>query len=135
MIATIDPQWVVDRIPYVDDFGPCAALGVLSGDKIICGVVYNEYHMDYRTMQISIAADSPMWARKETIRDLLAYPFWQLDINLLWTSTPLFNKRALKANRHIGFVHEATLSHRYGQGNHADIAAMTKHEYMKIYKE
>ena len=133
MIVSIDPQWVVDRIPYVDDFGPSVALGVVSNNRLICGVVYNDYYPQYRTMQVSIAADSPMWARRGNIAGLLAYPFLQLDINLLWTSTPVFNVKALKANRHIGFRYETTLEDRYGPGLHMDIARMKKSEYLEIY--
>jgi RimJ/RimL family protein N-acetyltransferase len=128
-------EWVGLNIPHVGTagFGPCTALGVVSSGKLIAGVVYHDYQPSCGTIQLSMAAVSPMWARRETIRDLLAYPFHQLGVYVVWTATPRDNEAALKVNLHIGFTKEAVLGHRFGPKRHAVICRMDKPVYIKRY--
>lgn len=128
-------QWVASRIPHVGGkgFGPCAAIGVLSKDKLIAGMVYHDYQPDFETIQLSMAADSPMWARREICRGLLAYPFHQLGCFKVWTATPLDNEAALKVNIHCGFKREAVLGHHFGRKRHAVICRLLLPEFNKIY--
>lgn len=127
-------RWVVDHIPHVDDFGPCVAIGVINGPKMLAGVVYHDYQPDCRTIQLSMAAASPMWARREIIRDLLEYPFKQLKVFKVWTGTPADNERALKVNKHIGFKQEAILAHHFGPKRHGIVCRMLAPDYFRIYK-
>lgn len=127
-------EWVASLIDYVDDFGTCEALGVLSREgTLIAGVVYSEYQPRYGTIQISIASVSPMWARRENIRELLAYPFDQLGVYKAWTTVPIDNEASRKATKHIGFRQEAILAHQYGPKRHAIIHRMTKPDFRRMY--
>ena len=127
-------EWVADRIPHVRDFGECAAIGVVT-DRLIAGVVYNEFYPEYGTVQLSMAADSSRWARRETIAGLLAYPFLQMNVYKVWTATPLDNGMALRVNEKIGFKQEATLAHHFGRKRHAVIRRMFKPQFLKLYGE
>jgi len=129
-------SWVADRIPHVrgGSFGPCSAIGVVSGDKLLAGIVYHDYQPDHRTIQLSMAADNPMWARRSIIAGLLHYPFEQLDCYKVWTSTPLDNDAALKVNIHIGFKREAVLAHHYGLKRHAVVCRLLNPDYQRLYK-
>lgn len=134
VLYDLDPQWVADRIPLVDDFGPCVALGVVSGERILAGVVYHDFQSKFATIQVSIAADSPMWARPRIIKELLAYPFYQARVNVVWSATPISNNLAIKVNKHLGFKKEAILEHRFGWNEHAYMARMTVGEYRTLYE-
>lgn len=126
-------DWVVERIPHVDDFGPCVGIGVVNGAKMLAGVVYHDYQPDNRTIQLSMAADSPMWARRKIIAGLLQYPFEQLKVFKVWTGTPADNERALKVNKHIGFKQEAILAHHFGPKRHGIVCRMLEPDYFRIY--
>lgn len=128
-------SWVAERIPVVagGDFGKCEALGVMT-DKLIAGVVYHDYQPAYRTIQMSMASISPMWARKDIIRALLAYPFRQLDCFKVYVAVELQNTHALKTNRHIGFKQEATLAHQFGPKRHAVMMRMLQPDFAKRYE-
>lgn len=86
-VAT-DPQtaetigrWVAKRIPAMQGatFGPCAAMGVLDARSIpIAGVVFHEYLPGYKSISMSIAADSPKWLSRSIISGILSYPFGTL---------------------------------------------------------
>lgn len=128
------PEWVAERIPHVSDFGPCAGLGVVSDSgKVMAGVVYNNWMPEFGTIELSMAADSPMWARKVTIAGLLAYPFVQLGAFKVWTATPIGNEAALRVNEKIGFKQEAILAHHFGEGTHCVIRRMLRPQYFAKY--
>lgn len=124
-------KWVAERIPHVTDFGPCAALGVVT-DRLIAGIVFHDYQPECKTIQLSMAADSPTWASKEIIKELLSYPFNQLGVQKVWTATPHTNERAIKVNKKIGFKQEAVLARHFGD-RHAVICRMFKRDYERLF--
>lgn len=129
-------QWVAARIDHAArGFGPCTALGVMSGHRLICGCVYHDWHPDFGTIQLSIAASSPMWARRPIIAGLLAYPFAQIGARLVWSAIPADNRRSLRVCEHVGFKREAILTERFGRGRHATVWFMKRHTYRKLYED
>ena len=94
---------VLDMDPA--DFGPCSACGVVVGDRLVAGVVYNEYRQMKAgsSMQASIASTTPRWATKRVLRDLFAYPFVQIGVTRLWASTSRRNKRTKEFLHRLGF--------------------------------
>lgn len=137
--------WVAARIPYVDDFGPCRAVGVVGAGKLLAGVVFHDYHpsedflhendLAAGTMQISMAAESPLWARKSTIGQILQYPFEGLDCYRVWTATPIDNTMALRVNEHIGFTREAVCHSAFGRGRHGVLMRLLRPDYDKLFRE
>jgi len=125
--------WVADHIPHVTEFGPCAAIGIVSRETLIAGVVYHDFQPAFRTIQLSMAAVSPMWARRENIAGLLHYPFRQLGAFKVWTMTPFDNQPALKVNLHIGFKREAILAHQFGPKRHGIVCRMLEPDYERLY--
>lgn len=128
-------RWVIGHIPHMrgGDFGPCAAIGVASKNKLLAGIVYHDYQPDFRTIQLSMASEGPMWARRSTIAALLHYPFEQLGVYKVWTLTPIDNEAALRVNQHIGFKKEATLAHQFGPKRHGVVCRLTKQDYNRKY--
>lgn len=130
-------KWVAARIPHMHggSFGPCVAIGVGSVERgtLYAGVVYHEYQKPLQNVQLSMAADSPLWATKATIRALLHYPFKQLGVWMVWTMTPIENVRALKVNEHIGFKRKPIVPHVYGPKKHGVICQMLAPDYARVY--
>tara|TARA_Y100001973_G_C5203922_1_gene339935 strand:+ start:3665 stop:4093 length:429 start_codon:yes stop_codon:yes gene_type:complete len=129
-------EWVFENIPHLGngDFGPCAAIGVLSKKhEIVAGVVYHDYQPDYLTIQLSMASVTPFWAKPDNIKGLLTYPFHQLGVNKIWTATPHESERVIKFNRHLGFTQEAVLAHHFGPKRHAVICRMLKPDFTRKY--
>jgi RimJ/RimL family protein N-acetyltransferase len=129
-------DWVAARIPDMpSDFGKCVSIGVLDGkgERILAGMVYNQYREKYGTIQASIASVSPLWATRGTIRALLHYPFMQLGCFKVWACVAVKNTRCCKCLEHIGYKREATLAHHLGKGNHALIYRLLRPEYVRNY--
>jgi len=127
--------WLIDRIPEAREgsFWPCTTIGVMVGDHLVAGVVFHDWKPQFGTMELSMAADSPIWARRKIIKSLLRYPFEQMGANKLFTVTPHENEAALKVNKHIGFVREAVLAHHLGPKRHAVVNRMLKADYDRLY--
>ena len=128
-------EWVSQQIPEVNNgFQDATAIGVISQGKLIAGVVYNEWQPEYKTIQLNIAATSPMWARKEVIRGLLAYPFCQVNVFKCWLTIPSDNKKSLKMTDHVGFTKEGIMAHQFGKKRHAVIKRMFKPDYERMWR-
>lgn len=128
-------EWVAKRIDFAPtvDFGPCAAIGVVKNNRILAGVVYHDLQLDFDTIQLSMAADSPLWARRSLIAGLLSYPFKQLKVYKAWIATPLASEHALRTFYKIGFKREAVLAHHFGPKNHCVMARMLAPEFDNLY--
>ena len=128
-------KWVGDRIDHADNFDPCIAIGVVSTDgRLIAGIVYNGYQPDFGTIEVSIAAISPMWARRKTIAELLRYPFEQLGCYRVYNIVPADNAAAIAVSAHIGFTREAILAAGFGKGRNAVLSRMLFPEYKRLYQ-
>ena len=127
-------QWVAHLIPHmVNGFGSCTAIGYTSGDRLIAGFVYHDYHAAFGTIQLSMAAISPMWAKREVIAEVLQYPFEQLKVYKVFTVMPVDNTKAIKVNAHIGFIQEAILAHQFGRKRHATMMRMLRPDYNRLF--
>lgn len=110
-------KWVADRTPRRNsEFTNYVAIGIAKNGKIIAGVVYSNHYPEFKNIELSMAAESPMWATKDIIASLLRYPFIQLGCNRITTCTSSRNKRALRFNYGVGFRREGVI--RRGYGNH-----------------
>jgi RimJ/RimL family protein N-acetyltransferase len=128
-------KWVCDRIPHVSSFGPCTALGVVNSEgKPVAGIVFHDYLPACGTIQLSMAAETPRWATRRIVKELLSYPFNQLKVRKVWTATPLKNQRAIKFNKGIGFKQEAVLANHFGD-DHAVICRMFRKQFEQNFKE
>ena len=125
---------VVDRIKDLHRLDRYVAIGVINGSNLIAGVVYHDYQPESRNIQMSMAAISPMWAKKETIGKLLQYPFDQLNCFKIFLNIGIDNVKALKTMKHIGFIQEAILQHVHGKDQHCAILGMLKSDYQRKFK-
>jgi len=127
--------WVASKLEHVDEFDQCTAIGITSGEELIAGCVYTRHQKKFRTVEMSIASTSPMWAKKENIAGLLKYPFEQLDVFKAYAVIMQSNEKALKTIAHIGFRREAILAHQFGKKQHAVVLRMLRPDYDRLYGE
>jgi RimJ/RimL family protein N-acetyltransferase len=128
--------WVARKLGYDDAefFGPCVAMAVAdSDDQPLAGVVFSGYRDIYKSIEISIAAESPRWATRGIIHALLSYPFDQLGCERVHVTIPLRNKRAQRFCKGIGFVQEGVMRRGFGL-DHAVVMSMLRHEFARLFK-
>jgi RimJ/RimL family protein N-acetyltransferase len=104
-------EFVRPHVPHAGttDFGPCTAFGIIRKDKLVGGVVFN----NFRKFDIHMAAtfEGSGWAMSRAeLRTLCDYTFNQLGVARVTAVTGRKNKRARKALEIIGFTLEGNLA-------------------------
>lgn len=85
-----------------------SAVGVVAKGKIIAGMAVHTFLPHYKSCEITFAADSPLWATKQTIRALLKWPFEQLGCERLTCVIASSNRSAIRINEGLGFKLEGS---------------------------
>lgn len=107
--------YVAHRIPGIEDFGPCSALGVVDEtNRLIGGVVYHDYQPQWGNIQVSFASDRSDWLTVRLIRAIMAYPFDQLGVNRITSLTPKRNRQARQFLQKFGFRLEGNIRKGFG---------------------
>lgn len=107
--------WTKARIGHCNDWGPYAAIGVAdSGENLIAGVVYNNWHPHYKSIEISTASDSRRWLTKSLITGIFAYPFMQLGCQRVTAATPRNAHTARQFLETFGFQPEGIVRLGFG---------------------
>lgn len=127
--------WAARRIPHVESFGPCWACGVVRRRSLAAVVVFHTFDPLTGTVQVSMAADDPRWATRQTIGAILRIGFDRLGAPMrkVYAATPSTNKRAQGALERIGFTREGTLRHHYGPRVHGVCYGMMRDEFERRY--
>jgi len=131
-------RWAGRRIPTIgeDGFAAAWAVGVVRRQTLAAVVVFHDWQPKAGTVQLSAAADTPLWATRAVVGAILGIAFrgrLGADIFKVWTATPAANERALRFNEGIGMKREATLRHHFGLRQHAVICSMLAPEWAKRY--
>jgi RimJ/RimL family protein N-acetyltransferase len=114
-------EWVRLRIPDpVDDWGPCRAIGIVAGDELIAGVVYNNFR--WPNIEASIASTTPAWCSRRNLAALFAFPFGQLQVRRMGALTAAPNVAVRAFLLRLGFRQEgvARQALRTAEGGVAD---------------
>lgn len=128
-------EWVARRIAIpgitgAADFIPYEALCVLADERLVAVVLYHAYQPSRRTIEMTIAADSPLWATRRTILALLEYPFEQLQVNRIGAGVSHRNPRAIRLDKGVGFREEGVLRDAFGPGHHMVVLRMLRADYI-----
>lgn len=124
-------KWVLDQLPWINDFGLCNSLAVVRDSKLIAAAVYNNYvHYD---CQLTFASIEPRWASRQVVRQVLGFPFYELGTLRISTLTDADNHKAINLNLKLGFQKEGVLrcGSPMGNGNNGVICGLTKDDFIR----
>lgn len=124
-----------DRLPFVKNWGPCVALGVVRGPSLIGGVVFSNHHPEAKDLEMSMAFDTAAWWRPRTMARILAYPFVQLGCERLTLRIGKSNKAARTAALKTGFKLEGVRRRAHDGRQDQIIYGLLKGECRFVKKE
>lgn len=96
-------DWAGKRLG-IKDWGPCSTIGVIRGFEIVAVAVYNNYI--WPNIEASIVSTDRRWATPDVIRVLMRYPFVQLGVKRLTSTTAETNQPARAFLCRLGFRQE-----------------------------
>ena len=97
-------EWVCQQMGATYNPDACVAIGRVDGDRVIGGVVYDDYNGSSICMH---CAGEGGWLTKELLRAVFGYPFTQLKVKKVIGFVDSTNKAAMRLNEHLGFTLEA----------------------------
>lgn len=113
-----------------EKFKNCPAIGVVSENRLICGVVYGDYCVDAQgsplSMQMSIASTDRRWCTKKNINAFFSYPFIQLRLKRVWTQCSINERDTIMFNKRLGFKPEGIHKKAWPMGGDAVSFGMLK---------
>jgi RimJ/RimL family protein N-acetyltransferase len=102
-------------------------IGVMHGDaELVAVAVYSERRG--ANIEMSIAADTPRWATRHVIGQLLSYPFTVFGCRRITAVVREDNARSRRLVGGMGFKHEGTMRDAF-EGADAMIFGLTKHDW------
>lgn len=107
----LDSDWQV--IGLIDDH-----------EDVKCVCVYHDYRE--KSMEMTIAADTPKWATRGNIRAFLHYPFCQQGVNHVRAVVHCKNHRSRRLVSGLGFKLEGVLRHAAKDGKNLMLYGMVR---------
>lgn len=126
-------EWVSLRLFGIhNQFNPCRALGVMRNNKIIAGVVYNNYQTDNKgnplLIEMTIASIDKRWATRYNLGVLFGYPFAQLGLERVQALCSANNEGVQMFLEKVGFTREGLHRKAYTDGGDCVSYGMLRHE-------
>ena len=122
-------QWVSRQLFGEDDAfdEKSRAIGVIYGEELIAGVIYNNY-VPGITIEMSIASIDNRWATRHNLRAFFTYPFIKLGLERVQTLCSATEGDIVAFNKRLGFVEEGYHRKAWHTGGDAISFGMLKDE-------
>lgn len=125
-------EWVSLNLGSKNMFGKARGLAVVKDNKVIAGVVYNNYTTDINNnplnIEMSIFSIDKSWATRQNLKELFAYPFIQLGLKRV-TATSSVNAEGVNIFlQKLGFTREGLHRNAYVDGSDAYSWGLLKQE-------
>lgn len=85
----------------IADWGPCSAIGVLRNHELVAAAVFNRFV--WPNIEISFVTTDRRWATPQAVKAIMVYPFLQLGVKRLTSTTEASNQRAIAFLCRMGF--------------------------------
>jgi len=127
-------QWCQMRLKTNGSFGlDAVSMGVADEkDNLLCVTVFDNFRKGRNgqalNIECAIAADSPRWANRGTIRAILHYPFCQLKVQRMTLFVAESNARSFKLTQGLGFKVEGMIREALEGGENLHVLGMLREE-------
>src|SRR6267378_1398954 len=126
-------DWCASRLGHGCSFQMGSiAIGVADEGNLLAVAAFDNFRRAPSgaalNIECSIAADSPRWITRSTVRAILSYPFCQLGVQRVTAFVQEKNKRSIKFLNGIGFVREGFIRSSVEDGSGIYITGMLREE-------
>ena len=106
--------WVADQVEQTSSWGDFYAMGAEANGEIVSGVVFNNFNESNSTCHIAVSKPNRLFL--ELLDHAYSYAFGQCGLKRLTGLVAADNHKALKLDKHIGFVEEGVMAKAGRQG-------------------
>lgn len=108
------------------------AMGIARDNELLAVVAFDNFRRSPTgnpvSIECSIAAASPRWASKGTIRAILNYPFCQLGVQRVTALVQETNTRSVRMLDRLGFVREGYVRQAFEDGSSMIVTGILREE-------
>jgi RimJ/RimL family protein N-acetyltransferase len=116
-LTPIIGNWVGERVTSTGEIsftGEYEAIGVFDESEIVAGFIFHEWNPTYKTISMSLAANSPKWGSRRNIEGILRYPFIELGVQRITVTINENNHASIRLAEGVGFKREAVIERGAG---------------------
>ena len=106
--------WVADQVDQTSSWGDLYAMGAEANGQIVSGVVFNNFNESNSTCHIAVSKPNRLFL--ELLDHAYSYAFGQCKLKRLTGLVASDNHKALRLDKHIGFVEEGVMAKAGRQG-------------------
>ncbi len=106
--------WVADQVDQTSSWGDFYAMGAEANGQIVSGVVFNNFNESNSTCHIAVSKPNRLFL--ELLDHAYSYAFGQCKLKRLTGLVASDNHKALRLDKHIGFVEEGVMAKAGRQG-------------------
>lgn len=131
-------QWVGCLLKGME-FAGAYSIGVMDGNKIIAGVVYNNFFLDCKkkplSIEMTIASIDRKWCSRYNLNEFFAYPFIYLDVKRVTATCSRKDTETRAFLKRLGFRLEGIGRKAWFRGGDSAAYSMLKKECKWIKNE
>ena len=122
-------EWVAEKVDQVSSWGDFYAMGAEVKGEIVSGVVFNNFNESNSTCHIAVSKPNKLFL--ELLDHAYGYAFGQCGLKRLTGLVASDNHKALKLDKHIGFVEEGVMRQAGRQGQDIITLVLWPNNYYK----
>lgn len=122
-------KWVAEKVDQVSSWGDFYAMGAEVKGEIVSGVVFNNFNEANSTCHIAVSKPNRLFL--ELLDHAYGYAFGQCGLKRLTGLVASDNHKALKLDKHIGFVEEGVMRQAGRQGQDVIMLVLWPENYYK----
>jgi hypothetical protein len=107
--------WVATKTEQVTTWGDFYAMGVMQGDEVIAGVVFNNFNGANATCHIAV--EKPGKSMIKLLQAAYYYAFNQCKLKRLTGMVPTSEPHVLAFDQHLGWEYEFTMKDAHPTGD------------------
>lgn len=122
-------QWVADQVDQTGSWGDFYAMGAEVNGELVSGVVFNNFNESNSTCHIAVSKPTKLFL--ELLDHAFVYAFQQCKLKRLTGLVASDNHKALRLDKHIGFVEEGVMRQAGRQGQDIITLVMWPENYYR----
>ena len=121
--------WVAEQVVQRSEWGSYYAMGAEVDGQIVSGIVFNNFNECNATAHIACSKPNKLFL--ELLDHAFVYAFETLGLRRLTGLVEADNSKALKLDKHIGFVEEGVMKHGGSDGQDMIVLVLWPENYRK----
>ena len=119
--------WVAEEVQQRSEWGSFYAMGAETDGQLVSGIVFNNFNECNATCHIAVSKPTKLFL--ELLDHGFKYAFETCGLRRLTGLVEADNSKALKLDKHIGFIEEAVMKEAGSEGQDIVVLVLWPHNY------